>query len=211
MKTRTLINRRRALELLAMGGPVSLSAIGSLTLAACTGSGAPHFNGVDITGVEYARDFSLKDSDGIMRTLADFRGKVVVVFFGYTHCPDVCPTTLSDLAQVRQQLGTDADKLQTIFVTVDPERDRPDFLKGYMQPFGPRTVALVPMPAQLPLVAQDFKVYYKKVEGTGPDDYSMDHSASPYVYDPLGRLRLLERFGTPVPAMASDVKALLRT
>jgi protein SCO1/2 len=210
MKARTFMNRRRALELLAMGGPVSLSAIGSLTLAACTGNTTPHFNGADITGAEYARDFSLKDADGVVRTLADFRGKVVVVFFGYTHCPDVCPTTLSDLAQVRQQLGADADKLQTIFVTVDPARDRPDFLKSYMQPFGPGTVALVPTPAQLPLVAQDFKVFFQKVAGTGPDDYSMDHSAGSYVYDPRGKLRLLERFGTPVAEMASDLKALLK-
>ena len=201
-----LMNKRQALRLMAWTG----LAAASWSLAACS-ERKPSFNAVDITGADYARDFSLKDADGKLRTLADFKGKVVVLFFGYAQCPDVCPTTMSEMAQVKQQLGADGDKLQVLFVTVDPERDTPAVMKAYMGAFDPAFVALIPTPEQLPALAKDFKAYYKKVEGKTPTSYSMDHSAASFVYDTEGRLRLYARYGAGVPAMVSDVKALLKS
>jgi protein SCO1/2 len=202
-----LMNKRYALWLMAWTG---LAAVAGVNLAACTES-RPSFNAVDITGADYAKDFSLTDADGKLRTLADFKGKVVVLFFGYAQCPDVCPTTMSEMAQVKQQLGADGDKLQVLFVTVDPERDTPAVMKAYMGAFDPAFVALIPTPEQLPALAKDFKAYYKKVEGKTPTSYSMDHSAASFVYDPEGRLRLYARYGAGVPAMVSDLKALLKS
>jgi protein SCO1/2 len=202
-----LMNKRQALRLMAW---TSLAAATGLNLAACTES-KPSFNAVDITGADYAKGFSLTDADGKLRTLADFKGKVVVLFFGYAQCPDVCPTTMSEMAQVKQQLGADGDKLQVLFVTVDPERDTPAVMKAYMGAFDPAFVALIPTPDQLPALAKDFKAYYKKVEGKTPTSYSMDHSAASFVYDTEGRLRLYARYGAGVPAMVSDVKALLKS
>jgi protein SCO1 len=201
-----LMNKRHALRLMAWTG----LAAASWSLAACSEK-KPSFNAVDITGADYARDFSLTDADGKPRTLADFKGKVVVLFFGYAQCPDVCPTTMSEMAQVKQQLGADGDKLQVLFVTVDPERDTPAVMKAYMGAFDPAFVALIPKPEQLPALAKDFKAYYKKVEGKTPTSYSMDHSAASFVYDTEGRLRLYARYGAGVPAMVSDVKALLKS
>lgn len=201
-----LMNKRHALRLMAWTG----LAAASWSLAACSEK-RPSFNAVDITGADYARDFSLTDADGKPRTLADFKGKVVVLFFGYAQCPDVCPTTMSEMAQVKQQLGADGDKLQVLFVTVDPERDTPAVMKAYMSAFDPAFVALIPTPEQLPALAKDFKAYYKKVEGKTPTSYSMDHSAASFVYDTEGRLRLYARYGAGVPAMVSDVKALLKS
>jgi protein SCO1/2 len=201
-----LMNKRHALRLMAWTG----LAAASWSLAACSEK-KPSFNAVDITGADYARGFSLTDADGKLRTLADFKGKVVVLFFGYAQCPDVCPTTMSEMAQVKQQLGTDGDKLQVLFVTVDPERDTPAVMKAYMGAFDPAFVALIPTPEQLPALAKDFKAYYKKVEGKTPTSYSMDHSAASFVYDTEGRLRLYARYGAGVPAMVSDVKALLKS
>jgi protein SCO1/2 len=183
-------------------------AAGSLVLAACSES-KQKFNAIDLTGADYAKDFHLPDTDGRMRSLADFKGKVVALFFGYTQCPDVCPTTLAELTQAKQQLGPDGDKLQVVFVTVDPERDTPKVLKAYMANFDPGFIGLVPTPAQLEQVAKDFKVYYKKVEGATPTSYSMDHSAATYLYDPEGRLRLYARYGGGAPALASDIAKLL--
>jgi protein SCO1/2 len=201
-----LMNKRHALRLMAWTG----LAAASWSLAACSEK-KPSFNAVDITGADYARGFSLTDADGKLRTLADFKGKVVVLFFGYAQCPDVCPTTMSEMAQVKQQLGTDGDKLQVLFVTVDPERDTPAVMKAYMGAFDPAFVALIPTAEQLPALAKDFKAYYKKVEGKTPTSYSMDHSAASFVYDTEGRLRLYTRYGAGVPAMVSDVKALLKS
>jgi protein SCO1/2 len=185
-------------------------AAASLAVAACSDS-KPKFNAIDLSGADYAKDFHLPDTDGRMRSLADFKGKVVALFFGYTQCPDVCPTTLSELAQAKQQLGPDGDKLQVVLVTVDPERDTPKVLKAYMANFDPSFIALVPTPAQLEQVAKDFKVYYKKVEGATPTTYSMDHSAATYLYDPEGRLRLYARYGSGAPALASDIGKLLHS
>ncbi|WP_354357999.1 SCO family protein [Variovorax boronicumulans] len=199
------MNKRNALQLIAV--TVGAAALG-VGLSAC-GEKKQSFTAVDITGADYAKDFSLKDADGKVRTMADFKGKVVVLFFGYAQCPDVCPTTMTEMAQVKQQLGKDADKLQVLFVTVDPARDTPEVMKAYMGAFDPNFVALIPTPDELVATAKDFKVYYKKVEGKTPTSYSMDHSAASFVYDTQGRLRLYARYGAGVPSMVSDVKALL--
>ncbi|KAF1048528.1 SCO family protein [Xylophilus sp.] len=201
---------RRALLGLAGGA-------GLLLLAGCdkvAGTSAPPpklaFQGVDVTGAEYARNFRLPDQDGRERTLADFKGKAVVVFFGFTQCPDVCPTTMVELADIKRQLGADGDRLQVLFITVDPERDTPEVLKAYVGNFDPSFVALRPAsPEQLAAVAKDYKVYYKKVEGKTPSSYTMDHSAGSYLYDPQGRLRVYERYGAGGQALLGDLKALL--
>ena len=205
------INKRQALRRIAgLATAMGVAAVAGVQLAACSES-KPTFNAVDITGADYAKDFSLTDASGRVRTMADFKGKVVVLFFGYAQCPDVCPTTMTEMAQLKQQLGADGDKLQVLFVTVDPERDTREVMKAYMGAFDPSFIALIPTPEQLPPLAKDFKVYYKKVEGKTPTSYSMDHSAASFVYDPQGRLRLYARFGTPIPAMVSDVQALIKS
>lgn len=195
------MDRRNALRLIA-------AAALPATLAAC-GERKPQFTAVDLTGADYARDFQLPDTEGKVRSLQDFRGKAVVVFFGFTQCPDVCPTTLAEIAQAKQILGADGTKVQGVFVTVDPERDTPQVLKAYMANFGPDFVALRGSPEQLATVAKDFKVYYKKVEGKTPGSYTMDHSAASFVYDPQGRLRLYSRYGSGPQALANDLKQLL--
>ena len=205
------MNKRNAIKLIAAGaGWTAAAAALGLGLAGCSES-KPSFNAVDLTGADYARDFKLIDADGKERTLADFKGKVVVLFFGYAQCPDVCPTTMTEMAQVKQQLGKDGDKLQVVFITVDPARDTPAVMKAYMGAFDPGFVALIPTPEQLAAIAKDFKVYYKKVEGKTATSYSMDHSAASYVYDTNGRLRLYARYGTGVAPMVSDVRALLKS
>jgi len=178
-------------------------------LAAC-GENKPQFASVDLSGADYAKDFQLPDADGKLRSLKEFQGKVVVLFFGYTQCPDVCPTTLTELAQVKKLLGADGDKVQGVFVTVDPERDTPAVLKAYMASFDPGFIALRGTPEQLAATAKDFKVFYKKTEGKTPTSYSMDHSAASYVYDTQGRLRLYTRYGSGAQALASDIKLLLK-
>ncbi|MGF6349066.1 SCO family protein [Variovorax sp. W2I14] len=199
------MNKRNALQLIA--GSMAVAALG-VGLSACSET-KQSFNAVDITGADYAKDFSLKDADGKVRTMADFKGKAVVLFFGYAQCPDVCPTTMTEMAQVKQQLGKDGDKLQVLFVTVDPARDTPEVMKAYMGAFDPNFVALIPTPDELVATAKDFKVYYKKVDGKTPTSYSMDHSAASFIYDPQGRLRLYARYGAGVPSMVSDLKTLL--
>lgn len=185
-----------------------LSAVAASALAACSEK-KPQFNAIDLTGADYAKDFHVPDADGRMRSLADFKGKLVALFFGYTQCPDVCPTTMAELAEAKKLLGPQGDKLQVVFVTVDPERDTPQVLKGYMGNFDPTFVALRPTPEQLAGVAKDFKVYYKKVEGNTPTSYTMDHSAATYIYDTQGQLRLYARYGAGPQALASDFKQLL--
>jgi len=203
------MNKRNALQLIAAtAGWMGAAATLGVGLSACS-EARPSFNAVDITGADYAKDFSLKDVDGKVRTMADFKGKVVVLFFGYAQCPDVCPTTMTEMAQAKQQLGKDGDRLQVLFVTVDPARDTPEVLKAYMGAFDPTFVALIPTPEELTATAKDFKVYFKKVDGKTPTSYSMDHSAASFVYDPQGRLRLYARYGAGVPSMVSDLKALL--
>lgn len=197
--------KRNALKLIATC-VLSISAVA--VLSACS-KNKTEFRGVDITGADYARDFSLTDHNGQVRSIKDFPGKVVVVFFGFTQCPDVCPTSMQELAQVKQALGTQGDRLQGIFVSVDPERDTLDMLKAYMGNFDPSFLALRPTPEQLPALAKDYKIYYKKVDGTTPTSYTMDHSAGSYIYDPQGRLRVYNRYGSGAQALTQDVSALL--
>lgn len=168
----------------------------------------PTFHFTDITGAEFARKLELPDADGKPRSLADWRGKVVVVFFGYTQCPDVCPTTMAELAQIRTMLGTDGDRLQTVFVTIDPERDTPEVLKAYLANFGANVVGLRGSAEQTAAAAKEFKVFYAKVPGkTG--GYTMDHSAASFVFDPTGRVRLFVPYGSDPKLLAGDVKQLL--
>ena len=180
---------------------------GSL-LAGCSTDG-PAFTGVDITGASYATSFDLTDQTGQRRTLADFKGQVVVLFFGFAQCPDVCPTTMTELAQVKGELGSDGDKLQGLFVTVDPERDTPDIMREYMANFDPSFLALYANPGELEQVAKDFKTYFKKVDGPTATSYTMDHSAGSYIFDTKGAIRLYSRYGTPVESLTQDIKYLL--
>jgi protein SCO1/2 len=186
-----------------------LSLAGLLALAGCAPRDKPQFKSVDITGADYARDFALPDADGRMRSIKDFAGKAVVVFFGYTQCPDVCPTTLQEIAEAKKLLGPEGDKVQGIFITVDPARDQPELLKAYVANFGPDFVALRGNDEQTAAVAKDFKVYYKRVEGKAPGSYFMEHTAASYVYDPQGKLRLYTRYGSGAQALADDLKLLL--
>jgi protein SCO1/2 len=181
--------------------------IAALILAGCSGSGAS-FKNTDITGADYGKDFVLTDHTGKMRTLADFRGKVVVMFFGYIHCPDVCPTTLAELKVVKEQLGEDGGRVQVLFVTLDPERDTPQLLATYAPAFDPSFLGLYGDTAATARVAKEFKVFYQKVPGKTPDSYTLDHTAGSYVFDPQGRLRLFIRQGN-VPNLVADLKLLL--
>lgn len=192
------MQRRHALALLA-----------AAALAACSDP-KPQFKSIDLTGADYAKDFQLPDHNGQLRRLGDFKGKLVVMFFGYTQCPDVCPTTMTELAEAKKLLGPDGDKVQGLFVTVDPERDTPEVLKGYMANFDPSFIALRGTPEQLAAMAKDFKVYFKKVDGKTPTSYTMDHSAASLVYDTQGRLRLYTRYGSGAQALASDLALLLK-
>jgi len=187
-----------------------LSASVILALAACSPD-KPKFNAIDITGADYAKGFTLTDHNGQNRSLSDFKGKVVVLFFGYTQCPDVCPTSMAELAEVKRLLGADADKLQGIFVTVDPARDTAELLKAYMTNFDPTFMAFIPTPEQLAVVAKDYKIYYKKVDGKTPTSYTVDHSAGSYVYDTQGNLRLYSRYGVGPQVLAQDIQTLLKT
>ena len=187
-----------------------LSALAVLALAACSPD-KPKFNAIDITGADYAKGFTLIDHNGQSRGLSDFKGKVVVLFFGYTQCPDVCPTSMVELAEVKRLMGADGDKLQGVFVTVDPARDTAELLKAYMANFDPTFVAFIPTPEQLAVVAKDYKIYYKKVDGKTPTSYTMDHSAGSYVYDAQGNLRLYSRYGVGAQVLAQDIQTLLKT
>jgi protein SCO1/2 len=169
----------------------------------------PVFSGIDLTGADYAQGFRLVDHNGKTRTLADFAGKVVVLFFGYTQCPDVCPTSLAELAEAKKLLGPQGDRLQGLFISVDPERDTPEVMKAYMASFDPSFLALHADPGELATLAKSFKVYYKRVDGKTPGSYTMDHSAGSYVYDTKSRIRLYHRYGSGAQALAGDVRTLL--
>ncbi len=182
----------------------------AMALASCAPE-KPKFNAIDVTGADYAKGFTLTDHHGHTRSLSDFKGKVVVLFFGYTQCPDVCPTSMAELAEVKHLLGADGEKLQGAFITVDPARDTAELLKAYMGNFDPTFVAFIPTPEQLAAVAKDYKVYYKRSEGKTPTSYTMDHSAGSYVYDTQGNLRLYSRYGSGAQALAQDIQGLLKT
>lgn len=200
------MNKRSTLKTLAT---LSLL-VGVIGLVSGCSENKPSFAAIDVTGADYARGFSLIDHNGQTRTIQDFSGKVVVLFFGYTQCPDVCPTSMAELAEVKKMLGTDGDRLQGLFVTVDPQRDTPEVLKAYMTNFDPTFLALYTTPDKLVTLVKDYKVYFKKVEGQTPTSYTMDHSAGSYVYDTQGKLRLYTRYGTGVAPLLADIKLLLQ-
>lgn len=185
-----------------------LFALFMLALAGC-GSQRPEFKGTDITGVDWGKDFRLNDHTGKVRTLADFRGKVVVVFFGYTHCPDVCPTTLAEMASVMKRLGKDAERVQVLFITLDPARDTPELLAQYVPAFHPTFLGMFGDEATTRGTAQDFKVFYQKQDTGSKVGYTLDHAANTFVYDPAGRLRLLFGFASGADNISHDINELL--
>ena len=186
---------------------VALCALG-LMLGGCENK--PGFNALDITGIQgYGNDFRLTDHTGKPRTMADFRGKVVVMFFGYTHCPDVCPTTLSEMRQVMQILGKDAARMQVLFVTVDPARDTPELLSKYVPSFDPTFLGLYGDADATEKVAKDFKIIYRQASGKTTESYTVDHSAASLVFDTQGRLRLFVNYGLGADKIAPDIKKLL--
>ena len=176
------------------------------------GAGAPKasFRSIDITGAEYARKLELPDAEGKPRSLAEFKGKVAVVFFGYTQCPDVCPTTMAELSQIKQALGADGARVQGIFVTVDPERDTPEVLKAYADSFNAGFIGLRGSADQTQQAAREFKVFFAKVPGKTASTYTIDHTAGVYVFDPQGRIRLFSRNSAGPKALEEDIRALLR-
>jgi protein SCO1/2 len=167
------------------------------------------FKNTDVTGLGYANDFALTDHTGKQRTLADFKGKAVLVFFGFMNCPDVCPTTMAEMAGVMKDLGPLADRVQVLFITVDPERDTPELLAKYVPAFDPRFLGLTGDKAAIEKVAKEFRVFYQKSPGKEPGSYSMDHTAGSYVFDPQGRVRLFVRHGQGGEPIAHDLKVLL--
>ena len=178
-------------------------------LGACERNAPPSFHGNDVTGASFGKDFRLTDPDGKERTLADFRGQAVAVFFGYTQCPDVCPTALSRAVEVKRLLGKDAERLQVIFITVDPERDTPEVLKAYTAAFDPSFLGLYGTPQRTAETAKEFAAMYRKVPTKS--SYSMDHTASSYIYDPQGRLRLQLAHALGAPEYAADIRTLLKS
>lgn len=199
------MNRRTSLGFLARAAAVAAT---TMLVAACS-ENRPSFVSIDVTGADYAKDFSLKDHNGQLRSLKDFSGKIVVLFFGFTQCPDVCPTSMAELAEVKKMLGPHGDRMQGLFVTVDPQRDTPEVLKAYMANFDPTFLALYTTPEKLIELAKDYKVYFKKVEGKTPTSYTVDHSAGSFVYDTRGKLRLYTRYGTGAKPLAQDIGLLL--
>ncbi|GJI95296.1 SCO family protein [Duganella vulcania] len=184
----------------------------SVLLAACERRPAAprlEFTNTDLTGLPYAKDFALTDHNGKPRTLADFKGKVVLMFFGYTQCPDVCPTTMAEMSAAMKELGPQADQVQVLFVTVDPERDTQQLLAEYVPAFDKRFLGLYGTAEQTAAVGKEFKVYYAKVPGKTPGSYSMDHTAASYVFDKQGKIRLLVRAGQGPAPIVHDLKLLL--
>lgn len=181
----------------------------ALCLAALAGcDGAPKFKSADITGADYGKTLQLTDQNGKLRRLEDFRGQAVVLFFGFTHCPDVCPTTLADTAQALKTLGADAQRVQVLMVTVDPERDTREVLGKYVTAFDPRFLGLSGDEEATRRAAKEFKIYYEKRKSG--DGYSVDHSGQSYVIDPQGRLRLLVRPERIATDLADDLRTILR-
>lgn len=194
---------------------VGVVLVAAWVLSAClSDNGQPNaaarFYGVDITRAHYAQDWSMPDVYGQQRSRADFAGKVVFVFFGFAQCPDVCPTTLLELSEAKRLLGADGERVQTVFVTVDPERDTPEVVRAYLASFDDTAVGLVGSAEQLKAMAKDFKVVYEKVPQAGESgSYTLNHSAAGFVFDPQGRLRLYMRYGTPVNELVADLQQLL--
>jgi len=188
----------------------AVTAAGLLLSACGAADKAPTFRATDVTGADFGKDIQLTDHNGQPRRLADFRGKAVVVFFGFTHCPDVCPTTLAELARALQKLGPAADRVQVLMVTVDPERDTPELLKQYVTALDPRFLGLTGDTAAVARTAKEFKVFYQKNSGSSSQNYSVDHSSGTYIFDPAGRLRLYVSYGQGADVFAHDIAELLK-
>jgi protein SCO1/2 len=194
-----------------MRSRISLLLFLAVVLAACGRSpSAPSFRATDVTGADFGKELQLTDFNGQRRQLSDFRGKAVVVFFGYTHCPDVCPTTLSTLAGAIKRLGPDGDKVQVLFVTADPERDTAEVLKQYVTAFNPTFLGLRGTADETAAVAKEFKVIVQKNAGADPNNYTVDHSSGTYIYDPAGKLRLYVGYGQDADVFAHDIGLLLK-
>jgi protein SCO1/2 len=189
---------------------LAILVLAATAFAGC-GQDAPKFKASDVTGTAFGSDFQLTDHTGKPRTLADFRGKAVVLFFGYTQCPDVCPTTLAELAETMKRLGADADRVQVLFVTVDPERDTRELLAQYVPAFNPTFIGLYGDADATARTAKEFRIVYQKQPGSAPGSYTMDHSAGTFVFDPQGRLRLYVGYGQGPDVFAHDIKELLRS
>lgn len=202
------VQQERA-SLFVRGLLVALVLLAGLLLAAC-GESKKRFTSIDLTGAEFGKDFAFVDGDGKPVTLAGFKGQVVVLFFGYTQCPDVCPTTMTEVAEAKRILGPKGDKVVGLFVTLDPERDTPQVLKAYTANFGPQIIGASAANAQqLAAITKEFRVFYKKVEGKNPGSYTLDHTAASFVYDAQGRLRLYTRYGMGAQSLAADIAQLL--
>ena len=201
-----MTKRRRAAPVVHVAAALLLAF--ALALAGC-GREGPQFRASDVTGSSFGRELALTDHNGKARTLADFRGKLVVLFFGYTQCPDVCPTTLATLAEAKKRLGPDGDKVQVLFVTIDPERDKPELLLPYVTAFDPSFLGLYGDAEATARTAKEFKIIYQKQPGPTPQTYTMDHSAGTFVFDPEGRLRLYVGHGQDAEFFAHDLKLLL--
>jgi protein SCO1 len=194
------------------GSLLSLAAVGAFPglLTGCDGTPPPVFHSIDVTGAAFGQGFELTDFNGERRTLADYRGKVVALFFGFTQCPDACPAALAKLAEVSEELGADAARLQVVFITMDPERDTAELLKNYVPAFHPTFVGLRGSPEQIAATAKAYKAYYSKVAGKTPESYTIDHSTFTYLYDPEGRLRLMARHEITPAQLSSDIRRLMR-
>jgi len=184
---------------------------GSVLAACAPEQSKPQFKAVDITGAEYAKDFALPDTDGKLRTIKDFAGKAVVVFFGYTQCPDVCPTTLGALGEAMKQLGPDGDRVQVLFVTLDPERDTPELLAKYVPSFDARFLGLLGNADEIERTAKEFRVRFQKQPGTTRATYTIDHSLGTYIFDAQGRLRINARLAQGPDEFVRDLRAVLKS
>lgn len=212
------MNRENPRRRLLGGALLALLPLTSPLLSGCDRAPQPQpakapppsgFKSLDITGAGYARQLTLTAPDGQPRSLTDYKGKLIVVFFGYTQCPDVCPTTLTTMAEVKRLLGPDGDRMQVLFVSVDPERDTADLLKHYVGSFDPDWVGLRGTPEQIAEAAKEFKIFYRKANGRTPESYTVDHTAASYVFDTEGKVRLYVRHATPAADIAADLKQLL--
>jgi protein SCO1/2 len=188
---------------------VALLLAAALLAAGCHNDGQPKFESTDVTGAALGRELLLTAHDGRKVTLIDFRGKVLVVFFGFTHCPDVCPTALYKFATVLKALGPDAQRVQVVLVTVDPERDTPETLAQYVTAFDPAFLGLTGDADAIARTAREFRVVYEKQAGSSPDSYTVDHSSGAYVYDPEGRLRLYVSAQQESRSLEHDIRLLL--
>lgn len=181
--------------------------LAAVLLAAC--SPPAKFNATELSGIDWGKDFALTDHNGTPRRLADFKGRAVLVFFGYTQCPDVCPTTMNNMRELMTKLAPEAERVQVLFVTVDPERDTPQLLAQYVPAFHPSFLGLYGDAAATAATAREFKIFYNKQPGSTPGSYTVDHTAGNYLFDPRGRLRLYVRHGETPERMAQDIKRLL--